>query len=503
MSDPELSSETRDAVAAGLARAGSALIPKPVMPLREYIGKVWGLTEPGKLLVDSWHIGYIAEHLEAVSYGEIRKLIINVIPRSLKSTIVSVDWPTWEWGPLGRPELRYMFVSHGANLSIKHAVSRRTIIESEWYAEEFKRVILSSDQNEKKLVQNTRRGHFLATSTHGAGTGMGGDRLIFDDFIDPESAESDVERNAALQAWELKFSSRLDDPQKGAIVAVEQRLHPLDFTAKLLQEKGWTHISIPSDNFTKTPTTYIFPRSKRTHTVAPGAATFPERKPIEVVMTERLRKGSRTHDAQERQNPQAKGSMIFKPRNWRYYNSLDDILYHEDPKTGARVLTPWDSLLQSWDTTFKDKDSSDFVVGQIWGKRGADRFLLDLIRGQMGITAMMAALVSWSEKWPGAARKLVEDKANGPAVMELLKHKVPGLIAVNPKGGKIVRARAIEPFQEAGNIVLPSPEIAPWIVDFIDECSSFPNGSYDDQVDSMTQANIFLTGNLGPTLSIE
>lgn len=498
----DLSPEARKAVGSGLARMATALMPKPIMPLGTFFRKAWEIIEPGKALSDGWHIGLLCEYLEAVSLGQIKRLLVNIYPRSLKSSLVSIVWPCWQWGPFQRPESRFMFISHEISLSVDLAVSRRAIIESDWYNEEFPRVVLSSDQNEKKLVQNTRRGKFIATSTHGAATGKGGDFLVPDDFIDPDKAESDTERENALNAWARKFSSRLDNPKEGAIVAVEQRTHPKDFTARLVAEGGWTHVVIPSDNFRKEPLVYIYPRSGRKIEIAPGAATDPERKPMEVVLRERITKGTRIHQTQERQDPPEDAGTIFKRQNWRFYDSLEELLWTLSPIDGKKVLTNWDDLIQSWDAAFKDLATSDFVVGQVWGRRGANRFLLDQFRDQTGVGGTMKAIVSMAEKWPRAMRKLVEDKANGPAVIELLRSKVPGLIAVNPEGGKIVRARAVEPIQEAGNLWLPSPRIAPWIADFIERAAQFPNVDHDDEIDAMTQANIFMTSNQGPMLSI-
>lgn len=471
------------------------------MALESYFKRAWDTLEPGKELIQSWHIGYICEHLEAVSRGEIKRLLINVPPRTLKSSLVSVAWPTWQWGAFQHPESRFMFVSHEIGLGIDLAVSRRAIIESDWYREEYPRVVLSSDQNEKKLVQNTRRGKLITTSTHGAATGKGGDFIVPDDFIDPEKAESDTERENALNAWGIKFSSRLDNKKTGAIVAIEQRTHPKDFTAKLVEAGGYTHLVIPSDNYTKERMIYIFPKSKREVVVEPGAAVMPDIKPMEIVLQERREKGTRIHETQERQNPPEDAGMIFKRHNWRFYTSLEDLMWMID-KSGARAARPWDDMIQSWDLAFKGLDTSDFVVGQVWGKRGADRWLLDQFRDQTGVTGTMRAISMMTEKWPRATRKLVEDKANGPAVIEMLKTKITGLIAVQPEGGKIVRARAIEPIQESGNIWLPSPSIAPWIEDFIDRAGQFPNVDHDDEIDAMTQANIFFTSNSGPMLSI-
>ncbi len=501
---PDLSPVALNAVGAGLGRLGAILTPKPLIPLEAYIAKAWEILEPGKPLVQEWHIGYLCEHLDAVSRGQIKRLVINIPPRTLKSTIISVGWPTWQWGPFTKPESRFMFISHEISLAIDLAVSRRSILESDWFREEYPRVVLASDQNEKKLIQNTRRGKYISTSTHGAATGKGGDFIVPDDFIDPEKADSDVERESALKAWGVKFSSRLDNKKTGAIVAIEQRTHPFDFTRKLMDIGGYTHIVIPSDNYKKEPLFFNFPTSKRVVEIAVGAACMPNNKPLDIVMAERKEKGSRIHDTQERQDPPATGGTIFDPKNWRYYDSLDALLWMIEPGSGERRLRDFDDLIQSWDCAFKELTTSDFVVGQLWARRGADRWLLDQFREQTGIGGTMKAIEQMTERWPRAARKLVEDKANGTAVMELLHSKVPGLIAVEPKGGKIVRARAVEPIQEAGNIYLPSPTIAPWVLDFVGRATKFPNmgGDHDDEIDAMTQANIYFTENPAPKLTI-
>ena len=152
--------------------------------------------------------------------------------------------------------------------------------------------------------------------------------------------------------------------------------------------------------------------------------------------------------------------------------------------------TDFDELIQSWDCAFKDNDDSDFVVGQVWGRKGADKYLLDQVRDRMDLPATINAVRSFTAKWPRATAKLIEDKANGPAVIQMLKHEVSGMIPVNPQGGKIARAYAASPEVEAGNVYLPDSSIAPWVHDFVNEAAAFPNSTNDDSVDCFTQAII-------------
>jgi predicted phage terminase large subunit-like protein len=160
----------------------------------------------------------------------------------------------------------------------------------------------------------------------------------------------------------------------------------------------------------------------------------------------------------------------------------------------------FDEILQSWDCTFKDTKDSDFVVGQVWGRVGAFYYLLDQTRGQMDFPATIAAIESLTAKWPAAHTKLVEDKANGSAVISVLRKKITGLIPVNPEGGKEARAAAVSPSFESGNVFLPDPTLCPWIHDYIEELVSFPQGKNDDQVDSTTQALIRMVNPFEPLI---
>lgn len=149
-----------------------------------------------------------------------------------------------------------------------------------------------------------------------------------------------------------------------------------------------------------------------------------------------------------------------------------------------------DEQIQSWDCSFKDLETSDYVVGQAWARVGSAFLLADQVRARMDCPATVRAIRVLSQKWPGTLAKLIEDKANGSAVIQMLTLELPGILPVNPSGGKIARAAAVSPLIEAGNVYLPHPDYAPWVRDFIEECAAFPYGAHDDQVDAMTQALI-------------
>ena len=165
---------------------------------------------------------------------------------------------------------------------------------------------------------------------------------------------------------------------------------------------------------------------------------------------------------------------VFKVNGLRYYLTKD-------------LPATFEQVICSWDCTFKDTDGSDFVVGQVWAKSGANAYLLDQVRARMSFTATRDAVVKLRNKWPLARVVLIEDKANGPAVIDELKKTVFGILPVEPDGSKLARAHAITALWEAGNIWLPHKDLAPWIGAFIAEILGFPAGAHDDQVDTMTQ----------------
>ena len=454
-----VSADARSALSGILNGLAAAFRPRVVLPFHDYLKDAWKVTDPGRAMADNFHIGMLAEYLTAVSSGQIKNLIVNIPPRWQKSTIITVDWPTWEWGPLGRPELRYLCVSHDDTLSTMHNVSRRNIIESDWYGGLWGaqrrldsgeldpgRLLIASDQNQKTYIENTRRGRMQVASAKGSATGKGGDRMIFDDFINPKMAESDAERNAALENFRGTYSSRLDNVKTGATIVVEQRLHTKDFTAHLLREVGgFEHVIIPlvaREGCRR----WVFPISKKVVELEAGTPVWPERFPIEECDKLKKKTGTRGFSAQYDQNPTNEEGSILKRHNWRFYG--EEQLTAKDA-TGQTLLQTFDELIQSWDCTFKDTDGTDFVVGQIWGRKGADRYLLDQIRERLTLPGTMAAMRSLTTKWPRAGAKIVEDKANGPAVVQMLCREIPGLLLVNPQGGKIVRARAVTPFMES------------------------------------------------------
>ena len=211
--------------------------------LRAFVEWAWPILEPRTPFLPNWHIDLICEYLEAVTAGEIRHLVINIPPRYMKSLLVSVLWPCWEW--YRQPSGRFIFSSYAEGLASHHSLSRRRLIRSRPYQRFAPEVRLTRDQAEKLEFHNTMGGIMVATSTGGSITGKGGNRLIIDDPHNPTQAESDAQRQQAIDFFRYTLSTRLDDPKRDAIVDVMQRLHTRDLTAVCL-EQGFVHLCLPA-----------------------------------------------------------------------------------------------------------------------------------------------------------------------------------------------------------------------------------------------------------------
>ncbi len=228
------------------ARATEALLRlQAETSLRSFVEQAWPILEPETRYLSNWHIDFICEYLEAVTAGEITRLVINLPPRYMKSLLVSVLWPTWEW--LRAPETRWLFASYSDSLSTQHSLDRRVILQSPWYRDRWgDRFHLTSDQNEKTEYRNDRRGVMTATSVGGTATGKGGNRIVVDDPHNPVQAESDRQRQQALDFFLMTPSTRLDDKRNGAIIVIMQRLHTRDLTSVCL-DHGYTSLILPAE----------------------------------------------------------------------------------------------------------------------------------------------------------------------------------------------------------------------------------------------------------------
>lgn len=470
--------------------------------LVEYGRLAWPIIEPGQPYVHGWHIDAIAEHLQAVTDGQIRNLIINIPPRHMKSLLVAVLWFTWVW--TFRPESRWLFASYGENLSIRDSLKCRRIIQHPWYQSRFGEVFqMAGDQNQKTRFENNKTGYRLATGVGGMATGEGGDYIVVDDPMKAADAHSPTQRETTNDWWDNTMSTRGNNPQLVAKVVIMQRLHEQDLTGHLkekMQTDGqhYEHLCLPAEYEGSKARTAIGWQDPR-QTL--GELLWKERFTPQALKDLKSSMSSYAVAGQLQQRPAPDEGGILKKAWWRYWRPAGVRLPAVQVRLADGTLleieavelpATFDEMLQSWDCTFKDKATSDFVAGQIWARRGANKYLLDYYRERADVVETIKQILRLTGKWPQAVRKLIEDKANGPAVISLLKNAVSGLIGVEPEGGKISRAYAVQPTVEAGNVFLPHPALFGWVDGFITSCAGFPNLANDDDVDACTQALVHM-----------
>lgn len=469
-----------------------AILDGGLIPLSDYIKAAWHVVEPATKYIHNWHIDAIAEHLEAVTRGQIRRLIINIPPRHQKSLSVSVFWPTWVW--TWQPEKRWLFASYAGNLATRDSLACRRIIESQWYQSRWGHVFkLAGDQNQKMRFENNKTGYRLATGVGGVATGEGGDVVVVDDPHKVQEIESARVREAALEWWDKTMSTRLNNPNTGAQVIIMQRVHEQDLTGHVLEQGGYEHLCLPAEYEGHKYITCLGNPDPRQEI---GELLWPDRFSKDAISELKMRLGSYAAAGQLQQRPAPAEGGIFKKAWWSFWQRpgdnykpvtvrLPDGEIHECPLV---TLPDMERKIQSWDMAFKAGPSSDFVVGQVWGVEQSNYYLLDQVRARLDMPGTIKALLALAQKYPDAVEKLVEDKANGPAIIQTLRQKVPGLKAYNPRGDKVARAQAVVPVIESGNVFLPHPSVAPWVDALIDRFAAFPNIDFDDEIDTATQA---------------
>src|SRR6266853_1026359 len=356
--------------------------------LGEFVRQAWAVVEPSTPFVFGWHIDAIIEHLEAVTRGEIRNLLINVPPRHMKSLLVSVFWPAWEW--IAHPERRWLYSSYAASLSIRDSVKFRRLIESPWYQSRWgDRFDLTSDQNTKVRVDNSRSGYRIATSVGGSATGEGGDRIICDDPHNVQEVESDSVRKGTRDWFDIVISSRVNDPKTTAMVVVMQRCHQQDLSGHLLEQGGWEHLCLPAEYEGPSRATLIGFIDPRTQ---PGELLWPERFGPKEIVNLKISLGSYAAAGQLQQRPSPAGGGIFKRHWWRFWQmpgaNLPPVIVQLPDGTQVSIAAieiprRVDEQIQSWDCAFKNLETSDYVVGQLWGRVGSVFLLGDQVRDRM------------------------------------------------------------------------------------------------------------------------
>ncbi len=288
-------------------RANARLDNKTGKDFSLFLRRVMQTIAPGARYLPNWHLGAIAAHLDACAAGEMTRLIINMPPRMLKSTVVSVAWPAWLLGQ--DATTRIMAASYAQGLASKLSQDCRLVMQAPWYQRVFPETVLCPHQNEKEKFATTRRGYRFATSVGGTATGEGGRILIVDDPLNPLQASSHIQRQAVNDWFDHTFASRLDDKQRGAIVLVMQRLHVEDLSGYLLQRGGWEHLCLPAIAPERTTITC----GEYSYTREAGEALHPLREPLPLLERTKKELGSSHFNAQYQQQPLKLQDALVKP----------------------------------------------------------------------------------------------------------------------------------------------------------------------------------------------
>jgi predicted phage terminase large subunit-like protein len=411
-------------------------------------------------------------NLVDVAEGRCRRLMWSMPPQEGKSERTSRRFPLWLL--IQNPDLRIGIVSYEKGVARRWGRAIRNDIKSH---PELGLTVRDDTAAAHEWQLEGHLGGVYSVGIGGALTSRPVDVLLIDDPLKGrKEADSEAYRKACKDFYTDTARTRLG-PDAMQII-IQTRWHEDDLTGWLLAGPSgheWRYINIPAqaesddDPLGREPGQFLV--SARGRSAADWEATKRD-------------VGSRTWAALYQGAPAPTEGTLFKRQHWRWY-AAPRWVRRDD---GTMWVHGADEIIQSWDMAFKDTKASDFVVGQVWARFGAEVYLLDQVRDRMDFPATAAAVKALSMKWPQAHAKLVEDKANGPAIIAQLRATVSGLIAVTPQDSKYARASSVAPFVEAGNVYLPDPSLAAWIGDYVVEHTSFPNAAHDDQVDTTSQA---------------
>ena len=412
------------------------------------------------------HTEHIARKLEQVERGEVDRLLVLLPPRHSKSMTITETFPAWFIGK--DPERRVILTAYGDSLA--RTFGRRNLRKLQEYAEPlFGLELEAGERGASSVAIAGHRGGIISAGIGGAITGQGADLLIVDDPVKNwQEATSSTYRERVWHEWQNTLLTRLHPG--GRVVIVMTHWHHDDLAGRLLDREGdrWDVVRLPA----------IAEDTDDALGREVGEALWPEYG-FDLDHLHRTHKtvGSRVWNALFQQRPAPVQGALFQ-RDWfQFYSTLPPV---------------FEEVIQSWDCSFKDSASSSYVVGQVWGRVGSSKYLIAQTRKQMGFVETVNAVKQKVIEFPETKAILIEDKANGTAVIETLKAHISRIIPVEPRGGKEARATSITPEFEAGNVYLP--EYARWVEDYIEELVEFPLGSHDDQVDATSQALMRLQG---------
>jgi predicted phage terminase large subunit-like protein len=430
-----------------------------------FLRRCFQTLNPASTFLPNWHLELLCHHAQLVKEGKVRRLMINLPPRYLKSLTFSVALPAFLLGH--NPARKIIVVSHGADLATKLADDFRTIIRSGWFKSAFPGVRMS--KNTDTEVATTKGGFRLATSVDGSLTGRGGDVIIIDDPLKSADASSAAKRTHVNKVYKDTVLTRLDDKANGVIIIVMQRLHVADLCGDVLNgPEEWVHLRLPA--IAQHEERFEF--GGRAYVRRAGEPLHPEREPIASLESTRAQLGPDIFAAQYLQNPNApEGNMVKK--EWvRRYDALP-------------ARTPSTYVIQSWDTASTASKESSYSVCTTWFVIEKRYYLTDVLRGRFDYPALRDQALAHSKQWQ-PTKILIEDAGVGPALAAELSTRGFAAERIRVEHNKATRMSVQTGKFASGHIYFPKQ--ACWLADLEAELFSFPGSNYDDQIDSISQA---------------
>lgn len=433
-----------------------------------YVLRAFDELRPGVTLHYGHHVRAICHKLEQVERGDLKRLIILMPPRHLKSVCASIVFPAWVMGR--NPAARIICMSYGLELAQKFSRDTRRIIKSDLSRAVFPELVLDPRRSSAEEMRTTLNGFRRATSSGGPITGDGGDILIADDVSKAEDVASELQRDKVFDWWTGTVMTRFDNPKSGSVILVAQRLHEDDLPGRLIAAGGWDVLEMPAietnDRLIPLADNVNWRRTK-------GKVLLPAHMDVPELEEKRREIGTRNFETQYQQAPTPAGGGIIRPE---WFGTVP---------LGTR-RSDYEAVIQSWDPAAVPGESNDYSVCTTWGLLGNQVDLLDVHRQQYLQPDLLRAAAKLRQQWKPALL-IVEAIGVGRGVYDhLYRQDRTGLRPNTPNHGKVERMSQQSPKIEGGQVRLP--QSAPWREQFMAEVAAFPNGKYDDQVDSMSQA---------------
>ena len=434
---------------------------------------------PGTKYLHNGHIEVVAEALEECRVGKLRRLIVNVPPRSLKSHMASICFPAWLLGH--DPTTQVICASYAQDLADKLAGDCRSLMLSKAYQELFPATRFATRRQAVHDFATAKNGFRLATSVGGVLTGRGAEFIVIDDPLKPDEALSKTQRQAVNDWYDHTLVSRLNDKRDGCIILIMQRLHEDDLVGHVLQQGGWRLLRFPAIAEENESHLVQTPFGRKIFTRQQGEPLHAEREPLEILDQIREVQGEYNFAGQYQQAPAPLGGGLVKGEWFKIYSEND-------------LPAKFEMIFQSWDTANKPTELSDYSVCSTWGVHASHLYLLNIYRKRVGYPELKRAVRDQAEAF-GPETILIEDKASGTQlIQELIDDGVHSIKKYEPTMDKIMRMHSITSTIENGFVHVP--DRAAWLGEYRHELPTCPTANNDAQADSPSPALDWFTSSV-------